>query len=148
MGPDEPLGTRTMTITLADHPAPDFVPMLNVNPIDPLAPVPTLSEDPFQHQPPALPTTPTIIIYFPCTLPPPLADHVLTIEYVQVRQTSIRTAIASHPVPDVTPSITTPISSTLSREPAAKKQKKGPVKYKCTHQGCDYETDRMIFSST
>ena len=25
---------------------------------------------------------------------------------------------------------------------AAKKQKTGPVKWKCTHQGCDYETDR------
>ena len=50
MGPDKPLGTRTRNVPLADQPAPAFMPMLNVNPTDPLAPVPSLSEDLFQHQ--------------------------------------------------------------------------------------------------
>ena len=74
---------------------------------------------------------------FPVPSHLPLTDFVLPIDYALVRQTSTRTATASHPVPDVTRSLTTLISSTLSGEPAAMKEKTGPVKWKCTHQGCD-----------
>ena len=95
MGPDKPLGTRTRTVPLPVQPAPAFMPMLNVNTIDPLAPVP----NPFQKTPlntnPNPPPPPQQLFNFPVHSHLPSTDFVLPIGYALVRQTRIRTATAS-----------------------------------------------------